>query len=112
MEAARASDRRKYPRIATDQVISFAEIDRGDQLAVGRNLSIGGIRFEAVGCEIDLGDVLRVTFNLMDQTVVATGKVVWATETDPISMEVGLEFIEIDPLAMTLLETAVDVELD
>jgi len=112
MQAARGRERRKYPRIATDQVISFAEIDNGDRLAVGRNLSIGGIRFEAVGCEIDLGDTLRVTFNVMDQTVVATGKVVWATETDPISMEVGLEFIEIDPLAMSLLESVVDVEID
>ena len=99
-------DRRKYHRIPTDQVISFAEIDQADRLAVSRNLSTGGIAFEAVGCEINLGDVLRVTFNVGDQTVVATGKVVWATDTDPITMEVGIEFHEIDPLALSLLEEA------
>ena len=97
-------NRRKYPRLGTDQIISFAEVDRKDQLAVGKNLSSGGISFDAVGCEINLGDTLRVTFNLGSQTVVATGTVVWATETDAFSLEVGLEFIEIDPMAVQLLE--------
>lgn len=99
-------ERRKYHRIATDQVISFAEVDDKDRLAVSRNLSTGGISFEAVGCEINLGDVLRVTFNVGEQTVVATGKVVWATDTDPITIEVGIEFHEIDPIALALLEDA------
>lgn len=103
------SERRKYLRIATDQVMSFAQLDRPDQLAIGRDLSSGGIRFDAVGCEIELGDVLRVTFNIEGQTVVAVGRVVWATETDPISTEVGIEFIDIDPLALEHLQ---DVVLD
>ena len=98
-------DRRKYSRLGTDQVISFAEVDRPDRLAVGKNLSSGGIRFEAVGCEINLGDVLRVTFNIGAETVIATGNVVWATDTDAFSMDVGLEFIEIDPRAVELLDT-------
>jgi hypothetical protein len=105
MGSTRPSDRRKYSRLGTDQIISFAEVDHTDQLAVGKNLSTGGISFEAVGCEINLGDTLRVTFNLGTQTVVATGTVVWATETDAFSTEVGLEFLEIDPLAMELLES-------
>ena len=97
-------ERRKYARLATDQVISFAEIDRPDRLAVGKNVSSGGIRFEAVGCEINLGDQLRVTFNIGSETVVATGNVVWATETDAFSLDVGLEFIDIDPRALELLD--------
>lgn len=104
---AKGNDRRKYHRIGTDQVISFAQLDRGDRLAVSKDVSTGGIRFEAVGCEIDMGEVLRITFNVGDQTVVAIGKVVWATDTDPITTEVGIEFIEIDPLAMHLLEDMV-----
>ncbi len=99
-----ADERRKYHRVGTDQVISFAEVDRTDQLAVSRNVSTGGISFEAVGVEINLGDVLRVTFNVGDRMVVATGTVVWATETDPITQEVGIEFSEIDPDAVQLLE--------
>ena len=98
------AERRKYGRIATDQVISFAPVANRDLLGVSRNVSSGGIRFEAVGCEIDLGDVLRVTFNLGDQTVVAVGKVKWATEIDPITTDVGLEFLEIDPGVLRLLD--------
>jgi hypothetical protein len=98
------AERRKYSRIATDQMISFAPVDTRDRLAVSRNISMGGIRFEAVGCEIALGDVLRVTFNVGDHTIVAVGKVVWATDMDPITMDVGLEFIEIDPLSVRLID--------
>lgn len=111
MSRHEGADRRKYHRIDTDQVISFAEIDRPDQLGVSKDVSSGGIRFEAVGCEITLGDVLRVTFNVMKQTVVATGVVVWATDTDPISTDVGLEFIEIDPMALRLLNESSNPEL-
>ena len=97
-------ERRKYRRIATDQVISFAHVDERDLLGVVRDISPSGIRFEAVGCEIDLGDVIRVTFNVGDHTVVAVGRVVWSTEIDPISSEVGIEFIEIAPAVRDLLD--------
>jgi PilZ domain len=97
-------ERRKYPRIATGHVISVAPLDRRDRLAVGKNLSRGGIRFEVVGCELDLESVVRVTFNVGDHTLVAVGKVAWATDVDPITTDVGVEFIEIDPLALRLLE--------
>jgi hypothetical protein len=111
MGETRGSDRRKYQRIGTDQVISFAPIDTRDLLGVSRNLSSGGIRFEAVGCEISLGDNLRVTFNLDEHTIVAVGKVVWATEMDPITTDVGLEFIDIDPTALRLLDEMASVEI-
>jgi hypothetical protein len=107
-----ADERRKYHRIATDQIISFAEVDRPEQLAVSKNLSTGGISFEAVGIEINLGDVLRITFNIGDRTVVATGAVVWATDTDPITQEVGIEFHEIDPEAVHLLEEVLEPSLE
>gem|GEM_PF-663754 len=111
MGEAEGRERRKFCRIGTDQVISFTEVDHPDQLAVSKNLSTGGICFEAVGIEIGLGDVLRITFNIGDQTVVATGKVVWATDTDPITQDVGIAFHEIDPDAVRLLEEAVEPEL-
>ncbi len=97
-------ERRKYRRIGTDQVISFAPVDTRDLLGVSRDLSSGGIRFEVVGCEIELDEVLRVTFSVGDQTVVAVGRVAWSTEIDPLTLDVGLEFIEIDPEAVELLD--------
>ncbi len=114
LESERVSverDRRKYHRIDSDQVISFAEVDHVDQSAVSRNLSVGGIQFNAVGCEIDYGDVLRITFNVGDQTIVAIGRVVWATDMDPLSIEVGIEFMEIDPVALQLLDDVEAVQL-
>ena len=103
-------ERRKYRRIETNQVISFAPVDTRDVLGVSRDLSIGGIRFEAVGCEIELGTALRVTFNVGDQTVVAVGRVAWATEIDPMTLDVGLEFIEIDPVAVDILSEVTAAE--
>ena len=111
-ESSNGAERRKYHRIATDQVISFAEIDQPEQLGLSKDLSTGGIRFEAGGGEINLGDVLRVTFKVGDQTVVAAGKVAWATDTDPITQEVGIEFHEIDPEAVRLLEEVIEPELE
>jgi hypothetical protein len=102
-------ERRKYPRIPTDQMISFALLDDRDRLAVGRNLSVGGIRFEAVGCEIELGTTLRVSFNVGDRTVVAVGRVSWATELDPLTLDVGLEFLEIDAEGLRCLEESSEV---
>ncbi|MBW2312899.1 MAG: PilZ domain-containing protein [Deltaproteobacteria bacterium] len=106
MGSSANEERRKYKRIATDHVISFAHVDTRDRLAVGKNLSTGGIRFEAVGCEISQGEHLRVTFNVGDHTVVATGHVKWAIEVDPFTLDIGLEFSDVDPIAMSLLEEA------
>lgn len=98
-------ERRKFPRIPTDQVISFAPVDYSDEhLAVSKNVSAGGIRFEAVGCELEMGDTIRVTFNVGEHTVVAVCEVCWATEIDPITTDIGLAFLEIDPSALRLIE--------
>jgi hypothetical protein len=104
-------ERRKYRRIGTDQVVSFAPVDARDLLGVSRDVSSGGIRFEAVGCEIEMGEVLRVTFSVGDQTVIAIGRVAWSTEIDPLTLDVGLEFVEIDPMAIDLLDEVTAVEI-
>ena len=105
-------ERRKYRRIGTDQVVSFAPVEERDLLGVGRDLSAGGIRFEAIGCEIELGEILRITFSAGDQTVVAVGRVAWSTEIDPMTLDVGLEFVEIDPQAIALLDDVTTPESD
>ena len=109
-QVSNGKDRRKYRRIGTDQVISFAPVEARDLLGVGRDLSAGGIRFEAVGCEIDAGSTLRVTFNVGSSTVVAIGRVAWSTEIDPMTLDVGLEFVEIDPTAIAMLDEITSAE--
>jgi hypothetical protein len=75
-------------------------------------LSSGGIRFEAVGCEIELGEILRMTFNIGNQTVVAVGRVAWSTEIDPLTLDIGLEFVEIAPEAVAMLDEVTTTEAD
>jgi len=111
MGSPSGEERRKYRRIGTDQVISFARVDARDLLGVSRDVSSGGIRFEAVGCEIDMDEILRVTFSVGDQTVVAIGRVAWSTEIDPLTLDVGLEFVEIDPMAIDLLDEVTATEV-
>ncbi len=110
MGSSSGEERRKYRRIGTDQVISYAPVDARDLLGVSRDLSVGGIRFQAVGCEIELGEVLRVTFSVANQTVVAIGRVAWSTEIDPLTLDVGLEFVDIDPDAVEMLDDVTAVE--
>ncbi len=57
-----------------------------------------------MGFELDLGEVLRVTFNVEDETVVAVARVNWATELDAFTQEVGIEFVEIDPHVLHALQ--------
>jgi hypothetical protein len=92
-------------------VVSYAPVDTRDLLGVSRDMSSGGIRFEAVGCEIELGEILRMTFNVGDQTVVAVGRVAWSTEIDPLTLDVGMEFVEIDPEAVDMLDGVTATEV-
>ena len=109
--ASSGADRRKYRRIGSEQVISYAPVAAPDREGVSLNLSRGGIQFRAIGCEIDADEVIRVTFSFEDQTIVAVGRVAWATEVDAFTTEVGLEFLEIDPLALEMLEEKSLVDL-
>jgi len=103
MAALAGRERRKFQRIPMEQIVSFAKLGHDDQLARGINLSAGGVSFQAVACEIDLGDRLNLTFSILGQMVSAEGTVVWATEVDPLTLEVGIEFSEIDTRGRALL---------
>ena len=98
------NERRKYARVSTDQVISFSMLDHTDQLAVGKDISQGGIRFQAIGCELEFGDRIRVTFNVGERTLEAVGQVMWATELDAVTYDIGLAFESLDPEAARLLD--------
>lgn len=112
MGSSQGPERRKYHRIATDQVISYSEVDRPELLAKAKDLSTGGIRFEAVGIEINMGEVLEVTFNVGDRKVVATGTVVWAIDTDPLTQEIGIQFRALDEDVIALVEDIIGTEVE
>ena len=110
MTVSQGRERRRFPRIPMDQVVSFAELGQSEQLGRGVDLSKGGIRFRVVACEIDLGDRLRLTFIVLGQRVSATGVVSWATEIDALTLEVGVEFEEIDARSQALLDAFAEAD--
>ncbi len=104
MGSARSTERRKYLRIAADELVSFAPFAGSPALGQSRDVSLGGIRFTAAGCNFRCNELCQVSFNLGDETVEAVGRVVWTKPLDDITHEVGLEFVRIDPWAARLLE--------
>jgi len=98
-------DRRKFPRVRTESLVSIARL--GSQpatLASALDLSRGGIRFQCVGLEVEQGERLRVTLTLGDQTVDVNGVLVRVTELDAFTQEVALSFGRIDNETLALLD--------
>jgi PilZ domain len=81
-------DRRKYPRVRTESLVSIARVDTRQALAQALDVSIGGIRFQCVGLEVELGELLRVLLTIGDRTVSVVGKLVRVTELDGFTQEV------------------------
>ncbi len=98
------SNRRKYARIPSDQLVSFTPFAGSPSLADAGDVSMGGIRLTIVGCELRKGELLLVNFNVGEQTIESVGRVVWLKQMDDIPVEIGLEFVRIDPWAARLLE--------
>ena len=96
-------DRRKYPRVRTESLVSIARVDTRQALAQALDVSIGGIRFQCVGLEVELGELLRVLLTIGDRTVSVVGRLVRATELDGFTQEVALSFTEIDPETLRFL---------
>ena len=68
-------DRRKFTRLAIKELVSFSPFGRSSGLGQGGDVSQGGIRFTAVGCEFQCDELVRVSFNVGSQTVDAVGRV-------------------------------------
>jgi hypothetical protein len=99
-------DRRKYPRVRTDSLVSIRRIETPPQLAHALDLSLGGIRFQCVGVELELDQVVSVTLTLGDRTATVVGKLVRVTDLDAFTQEVALAFLVADDATQALLREA------
>ncbi len=97
-------ERRCFPRISCVGLVSFTTFAGAPGLGEGRDVSLGGISLTALGCRVNRGDLLQVSFNIGEETVDAVGRVVRSRQLDGITLEIGLEFLRIDPWAVRLLE--------
>jgi hypothetical protein len=98
-------DRRKYPRVRTESLVSIARVDTREALAQALDVSIGGIRFQCVGLEVELGELLRVLLTIGERTVSVTGRLVRVTELDGFTQEVALSYTEVDAETQRFLAT-------
>lgn len=101
-----SQERRQFERLPTNDQIAVTPFAGKQQLAEGLDVSLGGMRFRLVGDPPRQSDLLRLSFNVKDETVEAVGRVVRVKTLDPVSHEVAVEFARIDPWAMQLLERA------
>jgi hypothetical protein len=104
------SERRKHPRIRSDQTFEVIPFAGRPMMAQCCDISTGGMRFGVVGCTLRAGDLVRVTFNIGNETVGAIGSVLRIRELDPITSDVSLQFVRVDPWASQLLEQALAAE--
>ncbi len=97
MDQPPQANRRKYLRVRTGAVVLLRRIEGRTQLARGVDLGIGGIRFQCVGQDLELGEWIAAKLILGDDTVVVVGKVVHVTNVGR-RQEVALAFERvIDP---------------
>ena len=98
------ADHRAYPRVRTKALVMVRRFEGRDPgLGRGVDLGIGGIRFECLGQDIELGEVIEATFVLNDDSVTVVGKAVRLTEMGP-AQEVALAFKRvIEPEALQRL---------
>jgi hypothetical protein len=100
-------DRRKYPRVRTDSLVSIRRVETPPPaLAHALDLSLGGIRFQCVGVELELGEVVAVTLTLGDRTASVVGRLVRVTDLDAFTQEVALAFLVVDDATQQLLRDA------
>ena len=87
----------------TESLVSIARVDTRESLAHALDVSIGGIRFQCVGLEVDLGETLRVQLTIGDRTIQVVGKLVRVTDLDGFTQEVALSFTEVDDATLRFL---------
>ena len=81
-------------------------MDSREALAHALDVSIGGIRFQCVGLEVELGEVLRVLLTIGERTLSVVGRLVRVTELDGFTQEVALSFTEVDPDTLRFLSSS------
>jgi len=86
--------------------VSIARVDTRESLAHALDVSIGGIRFQCVGLEVDLGETLRVQLTIGSRTILVEGQLVRVTELDGFTQEVALAFTSVDPETLRFLASS------
>ena len=105
MSTSVKSDCRKYPRVKAQAPISIAHADTTGLLGWSADFSLGGIRFNSPGFEIEVGELLRITLDLGgNHELSAVGKIMRIAQLDAFTQEVALAFVEVEAGSLALLQ--------
>ena len=110
VDAPPGDERRVYTRALFEGVVSVSRASLIDVAAQARDLSLGGVRFEVEGLDLQLADTLQVVMDLDGYEAVVVGQLVRVTELEDDRQEVALAFFEVDPETLRLLEDALPDE--
>ena len=87
-------DRRRFPRVRSEALISIAPLDIDAALAHAIDLSIDGVRFRCVGMDAKEGELLKVTFTFGERTLGVVGRILRAEWIDGVAQEVAIRFLK------------------
>jgi hypothetical protein len=99
------TERRKQPRLKTNDPISYVCIDNnGNRIKEGKgkaiNVSKGGILIETHD-SFNWQDILLLGIDIKDQSVSIKGKVVYCNTDDSGMFQTGIEFLETGGIILT-----------
>ncbi len=80
----------------TESLVSIRRLSGREALAHSLDLSTGGIRFQAVGLDARVNDILKVTLTLGEVTTTVVGQLVRAKDLDEFTQEVAICFLKMD----------------
>jgi len=87
-------DRRRYPRVRSESLISIAPLDLDTALAHALDLSLSGVRFRCVGLEVKERELVKITLTFGERSVTVVGQVLRAEWIDTIAQEIALSFLK------------------
>jgi hypothetical protein len=95
------TERRKYPRVQTDDIVAIHHARVGTQFEKSVDLGLGGIRCQVPGDQFSVGDTVEITFRVRDRTATGVGQVIRATHGDPLRQEIAVEFARLNGYTLT-----------
>ena len=104
-----ADGRRDYSRVSYEAIVSVSRASMVDVAAQALDMSIGGLKFEVEGLELQLDEAVRVTLEIEGQPVTVVGQLVRVIDVDAFSQEVALAFLEVDAETLAVLEESLPV---
>jgi hypothetical protein len=98
-----SSERRKFPRVASESIVSITRLDPRQALAHTVDLSAGGLRFHCFGLSLREGDLVKVTLTLGERTLALHGRLVRVASLDQFTQDVAVQFVRLDAATQAAL---------